>query len=330
MRDHKNTVETDTIHNLSHKLLGRVFEELLTPVNVTVETGLRIMSDSPEADVLLIRRDQQRWTEAQRNLLPDGIRDTEADYVLIEFKYSESVNRDALFQALTYRYLYLKIQKLQPERLHTVIISSKTPSQKFRVDFGYQESDRPGVWHSNNTMLDILDILVLNDLSDAPHNLFIKCFASRKKEKERSFRKLFEFSWKQLNASLQQLFMGMRSIYADEQEGKDMMEYALTPEKVMEIGKGFEDAFLAGLPIEKRLKGLKPEERIAGLKPEERIAGLKPEERIAGLKPEERIAGLKPEERIAGLKPEDILGSLSDEDIMAYINKKEKGVKAKR
>jgi hypothetical protein len=224
----------------------------------------------------------------------------------------------------------LKIQKLQPERLHTVIISSKTPSQKFRVDFGYQESDRPGVWHSNNTMLDILDILVLNDLSDAPHNLFIKCFASRKKEKERSFRKLFEFSWKQLNASLQQLFMGMRSIYADEQEGKDMMEYALTPEKVMEIGKGFEDAFLASLPIEKRLKGLKPEERIAGLKPEEIFARFKPEERIAGLKPEERIAGLKPEERIAGLKPEDILGSLSDEDIMAYINKKEKGVKAKR
>jgi len=307
-----NTDETDTIHNLSHKLLGRVFEELLTPVNVTVETGLRIMSDSPEADVLLIRRDQQRWTEAQRDLLPDGIRDTEADYVLIEFKYSESVNRDALFQALTYRYLYLKIQKLQPERLHTVIISSKTPSQKFRVDFGYQESDRPGVWHSNNTMLDILDILVLNDLSDAPHNLFIKCFASRKKEKERSFRKLFESSWKQLNASLQQLFMGMRSIYAGAQEGKDMMEYALTPEKVMEIGKGFEDAFLAGLPIEKRLKGLKPEERIAGLKPEEIFARF------------------KPEERIAGLKPEDILGSLSDEDIMAYINKKEKGVKAKR
>ena len=82
-----------------------------------------------------------------------------------------------------------------------------------------------------------------------------------------------------------------------------MMEYALTPEKVMEIGKGFEDAFLAGLPIEKRLKGLKPEERIAGLKPEEIFARF---------------------------KPEDILGSLSDEDIMAYINKKGKGVKAKR
>ena len=73
-----------------------------------------------------------------------------------------------------------------------------------------------------------------------------------------------------------------------------MMEYELTPEKVMEIGKGFEDAFLACLPIDKRLKGLKPEDIFARF------------------------------------KPEDILGSLSDEDIMAYINKKGKGVKAKR
>jgi hypothetical protein len=232
--------KTDTRHNLWHKLLGKIFEELLTPLNVTVETSLRIMAESPEADVLLIRRNQQRWTEAQRDLLPDGIRDTQADHVLIEFKYSESVNRDAIFQALTYSYLYLKVQKLQPERLHTVIISSKTPSQKFRVDFGYQESDRLGVWHSNCAILDILDILVLNDLSDAPHNLFIKCFASRKKEKKRSLKKLFESSWKQLSTSLLQIFIGMWNIHASAQEGKDIMEYELTPERVMEIGKGFE------------------------------------------------------------------------------------------
>jgi hypothetical protein len=73
-----------------------------------------------------------------------------------------------------------------------------------------------------------------------------------------------------------------------------MMKYELTPERVMEIGKGFEDAFLACLPVDKRLKGLKPEERIAGL------------------------------------KPEDILASLSDEDIMAYINKRVKGVRGEK
>jgi hypothetical protein len=316
-----NANDTDTRYNLWHKLLGKIFEELLTPVNITVKTGFPVMAGSPEADVLLIRRNQQRWTEAQRSLLPDGIRDTQADHVLIEFKYSESVNQDVLFQALSYRHLYLKVQKLKPERLHTVIISSKTPSQQFRMDFGYQESDRPGVWRSNAAMLGILHILVLNDLSDAPHNLFIKCFASRKKEKERSFRKLFEFGWKQLNASLLHIFMGMRRIYASAQEGKDMIKYELTPEKVMEIGKGFEDAFLACLPIDKRLKGLKPEDIFARFTPEDIFARFKPEE---------RMAGLKPEDIFARFKPEDILGSLSDEDIMAYINKKGKGVKAKR
>ena len=91
-----------------------------------------------------------------------------------------------------------------------------------------------------------------------------------------------------------------------------MMEYELTPEKVMEIGKGFEDAFLACLPIDKRLKGLKPEDILARFTPEDIFARF------------------KPEDIFARFKPEDILGSLSDEDIMAYINKKGKGVKAKR
>jgi hypothetical protein len=44
-----NVNKTDTRHNLWHKLLGKVFEELLTPVNITVETSLKIMAESPEA-----------------------------------------------------------------------------------------------------------------------------------------------------------------------------------------------------------------------------------------------------------------------------------------
>ena len=103
--------------------------------------------------------------------------------------------------------------------------------------------------------------------------------------------------------------MGMRSIYAIAQEGIDMMEYELTPEKVMEIGRGFEDAFLACLPIDKRLKGLKPEDIFARFKPEEIFARF------------------KPEERIAGLKLEDILANSSAEDILAYVNKRRKEVR---
>jgi hypothetical protein len=52
--------------------------------------------------------------------------------------------------------------------------------------------------------------------------------------------------------------MGMRSIYTSAQEGKDMMKYELTPEKVMEIGKGFLVVYLMRIlwPISiKRGKG---------------------------------------------------------------------------
>ena len=43
------------------------------------------------------------------------------------------------------------------------------------------------------------------------------------------------------------------------------MDEELTPEKVIEMGKMWGDAYLASLPTEKRLKGLKPADRLAGL-----------------------------------------------------------------
>ena len=74
----------------------------------------------------------------------------------------------------------------------------------------------------------------------------------------------------------------MRSIYASAQEGEDMMKYELTPERVMEIGKGFEDAFLACLPIDKRLKGLKPEDILASLSAEDIMAYIN--KRVKGVR----------------------------------------------
>jgi hypothetical protein len=63
-------------------LLGYILDRLLTPLGITVKTRVRLMAESPEADILLLRREAPCWTEAQRNLLPDGIRDTQADHIL--------------------------------------------------------------------------------------------------------------------------------------------------------------------------------------------------------------------------------------------------------
>ncbi len=66
--------------------------------------------------------------------------------------------------------------------------------------------------------------------------------------------------------------------------GEKNMDYELTPERVMEIGKMWGKSYLKSLPPEERLYGLKPEERLAGLKSEEILARLSVKEIEAYLK----------------------------------------------
>jgi len=80
-----------------HRLLARLLELVLAPVHIEVLPDVSMMI-APEADVLLLRRLTAQWTAAQRALLPDGIRDSKASHILIEF--TQSFNEDALAQAI--------------------------------------------------------------------------------------------------------------------------------------------------------------------------------------------------------------------------------------
>ncbi|MCK5716494.1 MAG: hypothetical protein KAH77_03315, partial [Thiomargarita sp.] len=70
-----------------HELLGKLLQDLLSPVNISVNLEAQIMSDSPRIDILLLKRQSTEWTKEQLDLLPDGIRDTKATDILLEFKY---------------------------------------------------------------------------------------------------------------------------------------------------------------------------------------------------------------------------------------------------
>jgi hypothetical protein len=65
-----------------HCLLGEVLEKLLTPVGLSVYTELSLMNRPPRADVLILRRKQARWTVAQLERLPDGVRDSPVSHLL--------------------------------------------------------------------------------------------------------------------------------------------------------------------------------------------------------------------------------------------------------
>ena len=106
---------------LRHQLLAKVLELVLKPVDITVESELQVMSEPPKADLLLLRRHGKAWSEAQRKLLPDGVRDRQAHHHLLECKFTESVNEAALQQALSYDYFYRRTQQLAPAELQTYV-----------------------------------------------------------------------------------------------------------------------------------------------------------------------------------------------------------------
>ncbi len=98
--------KTKPARTLWHRLLARLLKELLTPLNIEVYSGIPVMTDPPEADIVIIRRKGEKWTPEQRAVLPDGVRDVASPYIIIEFKYSQSVNERAFRQALNYDSLY--------------------------------------------------------------------------------------------------------------------------------------------------------------------------------------------------------------------------------
>jgi hypothetical protein len=323
-----------------HHLLGSVFEQVLTPVGVSVYTDLPVMGDLPQADIVLLRRDTPTWTKAQLARLADGLRHTNATDILIEFKYSESINEDAFLQILCYDTFYKRAKLLKTATLQSFLVSSQTPRADTLTEWGYVETEYKGVYRTQDKMLSRIILILLNPLADEPHNAFLKCFASRPAEKRKAFTTLGR-SWADLlTDNLGNLFSGLQKLWHS-LIGEILMKspkQAPTPEEVMEMGRNWLKAQVARLPLEERLEGLKPEEVFSLYTPTERLMGLKqglkpeevfslyaPTERLMGLKqglkPEEVVSLYAPQERVKGLKPEEILDQLDPAQIEEYLHR---------
>ncbi len=280
-----------------HRLLGSLLEQLLTPVGILVQCDVKIMVNPPEADILLLRRQSLKWTNEQYQRLPDGIRDSMASHILLEFKYTESVNETALQQTLSYDFFYKRAQTLSNEQIQSFLISAKTPHLATLTQFGDQKSKHKGVYYTKIPLLKQAILIVLNELSDEPHNAWLKCFASRYQEKRKAFALLDKMESKKLNLFLS----GLRKHWFEEKK-EYKMNTELTPESLIEMGKSWGEFYLSHLNAE------------------ERLAGLDAEERLAGLGTKERLAGLKTREIVSAVDHKKILAELSVEEIETYLH----------
>ena len=240
----------------------------MTPVDITVESELQVMSEPPKADVLLLRRRGKQWSEEQRSLLPDGIRDRQAHHHLLECKFSESLNETALRQALSYDYFYQQTQHLRDAELQTYVVSAKTPQAAFLGRFGYHEAEQPGVYVTDQPILKRVVLLVLNELRDEPQNEFLRLFASRKWVRKQTIDHVLRQPAADWPEAVLAVIFGLQRLYQLEEE---TMNRAMTVEDVMKIGDDLRKQAIASASPQERLAGLAPEERLAGMAPEEMV-----------------------------------------------------------
>ncbi|MCP4695929.1 MAG: hypothetical protein GY862_03625 [Gammaproteobacteria bacterium] len=307
-----------------HQILGGILKEWLTPAGILVQHDAPIGVELPRADILLLKSARGKMRHKQRQRLADGLRDCRANHLVLEFKYTESLNEDALTQLLCYEWLYRKSLELKKGQTAAFLLCSKTPRPKTLRKFGYQQTKRRGVYQSGQALISRATLLVLNELSDEPHNAPLKCFASRQTEMRKAYRIIRENRLPGLTLQLERMFNGLYTLLFGKVKGEEMKARTkkvdeLTMEYVVETGQAWMDHMLSLIPLEDRIKGLDPEELLKAVKPEERVKGLDPAELLKAVKPEERVKGLDPEDLLKAFKPEDLLKAFKPEDLLKAV-----------
>ena len=240
-----------------HRLLGSGMRLNLAAVQVNVTTESSILSESPRVDILLLRREGPAWTDAQRARLPDGICDSKAAHILIEFKFTESVNEDGILQAAAYDLFYRQVQKLSREQTLPVVLSAKTPQRSRLAKWGYEESER-GVFRTGLPFVGRVMLLALNRLPAHSNNAIVKLFASRKQERDAGLASLDRNVFAE-STELHAYVLGLSQTLSV--KGELNMAEVLTPEKVLEYGKRIRELVFETGTLEERLAGLSFKER---------------------------------------------------------------------
>ncbi|MEN8216176.1 MAG: hypothetical protein ABFS56_07330 [Pseudomonadota bacterium] len=294
-----------------HQILGRLLKFLLAPVGITVLTDVKVMSKPPEADILLLKLKSPKWTKEQRERLPDGIRDSTAHHILIEFKATESINKDTFIQASWYEYSYKRSQKITDNEIQTFVICAKQPQKANREQYGYTIRVQAGIYQSTQIAYDHLTLISLNELPDELHNAWITCLASKKIKRLKAFNLLKSQGFKQIPKPFKGFLVELWQHISI--KGDDDMTLELSPNEIKAIGKMWGTSFFTQDELDKlfeaRLRGMKPEQRLAGINPTDVMncfKDMKPEDRLRGMKSEERLRGMKSEERLRGLPIEEI------------------------
>jgi len=261
------------------------------------------MSEPPEADILLLKLKSPKWTKKQLERLPDGIRESTANHIMIEFKATESINKETFIQAAGYEYFYKRSQKITDNEIQTFVMCAKQPQKANREQYGYTNRVQAGIYQSTNIAYEHITLISLNELPDELHNAWITCLASKKLKRLKAFNLLKSQGFKQIPQHLKWFIVELWQHIST--KGDDDMALNLSPNEIKEIGKMWGASLFTSDELDELISTASLEARLRGLKPEDRLTGLKPEERLRGMK-----------------KPTDVMNCFKPEEIEAYLKQR--------
>jgi hypothetical protein len=265
-----------------HRILASVLSEWLTPVGIKVQSEVAVTTEPQKADILLLTHKNPTLNKQQRLRLSDGLRHSTASNLLLEFKYTESLNENAIIQLLGYGLSYTKSQKISPSEIDLFLLCSKTPHKNTLQKFGFIATQHKGILKSKNSLISRVTLILLNNLENEAHNIPLKCFASKKQEIKKAYKLVMNKKITGMSLQLEHIFFGLWEILSkgeskmDSQTLKFIEDQGITPEYLIEQGKMWSSFLLKNMSLEERLKGITPEDRLQGLTPED-IQKLKDE-----------------------------------------------------
>ncbi len=310
-----------------HVIFGIFLEKRLRPANIEVAVEVMAAKTLPAIDIMVsLPSDQVVWEEAQLARLPDGLRSCGASKIVIEFKYSESFGAEAITQALVYDWLYRGQKDLGKKDVKAFVVCSKTPNSRRLAEHGYVSSGLPGVFHSSHPLERRVDVISLNELSDEPHNLEFKLFASKRRVRVQTLEKLMAAPT--LTDEARYFLTTLRLAFSE--KGADSMITSMTEEEILDFGKklthmslryaSYKDR-LEGIPAQERMRDIPVQERMRDIPVQERMRDIPVQERMRDIPVQERMRDIPVQERMRDIPVEERLEGVSKDELLKILTR---------
>jgi hypothetical protein len=73
---------------------------------------------------------------------------------------------------------------LRDNKIQAFLLITKQPQEEELSELGYKSTELPGVYRSQHQLIKNIVLLSINELSNEPHNAFVKNFAIRRQMKQ--------------------------------------------------------------------------------------------------------------------------------------------------